>query len=193
MTQLVTGFTIEKLLEHLDNKKIDLNKALSETPCLVFRPLTGGKSPVFSSDNVGQPISSIFKMSETDNLGADEQSSHAYISMRAVVAPLWKSKRNSFKEIISIGRSGDCDIRINSPQVSKTHALFAKDETGIWTITDNCSTNGTRVNNILLRGSESFKLSNNSEICVGDIHALFLTREGLAALCNFANDIQKKS
>ena len=157
---------------------------------MVFYPITGKQSPVYNSANLGKPISGVFKLSETDALtdkAAERQAVYGpYLSKQAVIAPFWKSGRNSFKEMISIGRSNGCDIRISSPQVSKIHALFTQDaETGIWSISDNRSTNGTRVNNLLLKGAESFRLENNAEISFGELHAIFLTREGLVALCSY--------
>jgi len=187
MAQLVTGFTIRKLIEHLKSKEIDLAKALSDTPCLVFRPIAGNQSPIYNSDNLGRPISSVFKLSETDEMSSSESAAQQYLSANAVIAPLWKSGRNSFQGMISVGRSNNCDIRINSPQVSKIHALFTSDKTG-WVITDNCSTNGTRVNNNLLKKEESFRLENNAEISLGELHAIFLTHEGLVALCNHVEE-----
>ena len=194
MTQLVTGFTVSKLIQHLKSKKINLADALDDTPCLVFRPITGNQSPIYNSGNLGQPISNVFKLSETDALTPDKAAAHQYLNKQAVIAPLWKSDRNSFKEVISIGRSNSCDIRISSPQVSKIHALFTQDaETGIWSISDNRSTNSTRVNNIPLEGAESFRLENNAEISFGELHAIFLTREGLVALCSYVEDMQQSA
>lgn len=194
MTQLVTGFTVSGLIQHLESKHINLAEALDDTPCLVFRPVTGNQSPIYNSANLGKPISSVFKLSETDALTQHGSAANQYLNAQAVIAPLWKSDRNSFKGVISIGRSSSCDIRINSPQVSKIHALFTYDpETGIWSIADNRSTNGTRVNNILLDGAESFHLENNIEISLGELHAIFLTREGLVALCSYVKDMQQSS
>lgn len=193
MAQIVTGFTVSKLIQHLKSKKIDLADALNDTPCLVFHPITGKQSPVYNSANLGKPISSVFKLSETDAL-THKSAEHQNLSKQAVIAPLWKSDRNSFKGMISIGRSNSCDIRISSPQVSKIHALFTQDaETGIWSISDNRSTNGTRVNNNLLQGAESFRLENNAEISFGELHAIFLTREGLVALCSYMEDMQRST
>lgn len=184
MTQLVTGFTVSKLIQHLKSKEINLAEALNDTPCLVFHPFTGNQSPLYNSADLGKPISSIFKLSETDAL-TQRKSTSQHLNAQAVIAPLWKSDRNSFKEV-SVGRSSSCDIRISSPQVSKIHALFTKDaETGIWSISDNRSTNGTRVNNNLLQNSETFHLDNNAEISLGELRAIFLTREGLVALCSY--------
>lgn len=194
MTQLVTGFTVDKLIRHLKSKRINLAEALNDTPCLVFRPITGDQSPIYNSANLGKPISGVLKLSETDALTRHKSAANQYLSKQAVIAPLWKTDRNSFQGIISIGRSNNCDIRINAREVSKIHALFTQDaETGIWSISDNRSTNGTRVNNIHLKGAESFRLENNAEISFGELHAIFLTREGLVALCSYVEDMQQSA
>lgn len=194
MAQLVTGFTISKLIEHLKDRNMDLDKALNNTPCLVFRPITGNQSPIYNSDNIGQPISKVFRLSETDSSedALANSPAHSYLSTQAVIAPLWKSDRNSIRGMITVGRSGTCDVRVNSPQVSKIHAIFQEDkEKGIWTITDNNSTNGTRVNNNELSGKDVYRLENNTEISLGDIHTIFLTREGLVALCALVEDMRE--
>ena len=45
-----------------------------------------------------------------------------------------------------IGRSGGCDIRVNSKSVSRNHAVLTRYDDGSWTITDVNSQNGTWVN-----------------------------------------------
>jgi pSer/pThr/pTyr-binding forkhead associated (FHA) protein len=44
-----------------------------------------------------------------------------------------------------LGRSRECDIMVDNPEVSRRHAELAPSENG-WTITDLGSTNGVRVN-----------------------------------------------
>lgn len=45
-----------------------------------------------------------------------------------------------------IGRSGSCDIRVDSNSVSRNHAVLTRYDDGSWTITDVDSQNGTWVN-----------------------------------------------
>ena len=45
-----------------------------------------------------------------------------------------------------IGRSGGCDIRVNSKEVSRNHAVLTRYDDGSWTVTDTGSQNGTFVN-----------------------------------------------
>ena len=64
------------------------------------------------------------------------------------------------KDVITFGRSSQCDIKLENEKVSKTHGCFFK-EGGVWNIQDMNSTNGT-----LLNGSKVMKsrISNNDTI-----------------------------
>jgi serine phosphatase RsbU (regulator of sigma subunit) len=49
-------------------------------------------------------------------------------------------------DVVSIGRSADCDVQLESVRVSRCHAQLTRDSGGAWIIRDLDSRNGTRVN-----------------------------------------------
>ena len=58
------------------------------------------------------------------------------------------------KSVICIGRDKTCDIHIDSPLASRSHAYIRKNDDGTYLLTDNNSTNGTYINGVLLTGSK---------------------------------------
>lgn len=55
-------------------------------------------------------------------------------------------------EEVYLGRSKDCDLIINDPEVSRKHTRFIRRTTGAYTLEDLGSTNGTFVNGLRLSG-----------------------------------------
>ena len=62
------------------------------------------------------------------------------------------------KSLVTIGRSGQCDIVIPSPLVSRLHATLTKQPSG-WIIEDNGSTNGTFINAQRIQGKQQLEAS----------------------------------
>ncbi len=78
----------------------------------------------------------------------------------------------SLREMSVIGRARKCDIHINSPYLSKEHAMIFF-ENGKFYIQDLESTNGTYLNgNKLL--SHPVKLKDNDKISFGEISFIFV-------------------
>jgi pSer/pThr/pTyr-binding forkhead associated (FHA) protein len=83
---------------------------------------------------------------------------------------------------VTVGRDPDCDLVLDSRQVSRLHARIEPGAGGR-TLTDCQSTNGTYLNGVLIE--EQHRLESGDVIAVGDIFLTFLERsEGglLAAL-----------
>lgn len=58
--------------------------------------------------------------------------------------------------LFTIGRDGDCDLALEDPTVSRSHAILQRSiepGDGTWLLTDEDSTNGTRVNGWRVRGT----------------------------------------
>jgi hypothetical protein len=66
-------------------------------------------------------------------------------------------------ESMLIGRSRECDVRVDDPNVSRKHAELRRDE-GEWSVWDLGSTNGIKVNG---RKVESARLAPGDEITLG--------------------------
>jgi hypothetical protein len=70
----------------------------------------------------------------------------------------------------SIGRSEECDIYIPDPSMSGRHCFVRQDEENKYTLVDDNSTNGTRLNGIRI---ESQALTNSDIIQVGGVELLY--------------------
>ena len=77
------------------------------------------------------------------------------------------------KKKITVGRSSDCDVTLDSGFASRTHAIIERQSDGSVYISDNGSTNGTYVNNKLISGRQ--KISENDVIKIGRIEFTLLT------------------
>jgi len=185
--KFATGFTLRTLTQQVRAKTISLSEALQGTPCLVFRPLSEDISPLFHTGDA-LSASGVHVNSQTDSLKFQESRTHGYLDPTAIIAPLWKSERNAFAGMITVGRANACDIRVNSKEVSKTHAILKKDALDNWSLADNHSTNGTYLNSVKLIPGESYRLESNFEIQFSSIFAVFLTDVGLQSLCDLFED-----
>jgi hypothetical protein len=73
------------------------------------------------------------------------------------------------KQVVVIGRSKDCDIRVADPNVSRRHAEVRQEGTAYW-VQDLGSTNGTTVNG---RRQQRAKLEHEDRITVGSTELVF--------------------
>jgi hypothetical protein len=64
---------------------------------------------------------------------------------------------------VTLGRSRQCDITLDDPNVSRTHAEV-RPRGGSWVLTDLGSTNGSRLNGSRLQGSEVLKPGDEFEL-----------------------------
>jgi hypothetical protein len=67
-------------------------------------------------------------------------------------------------ESMLLGRSRECDVRIDDPNVSRKHAELRREGDGAWTVVDLGSTNGIKVNG---RRVGSARLAPGDEITLG--------------------------
>ena len=79
--------------------------------------------------------------------------------------PVWEYSVNT--EVVTIGRATDSDLVINDPLVSRQHAQISR-KGACYQITDFGSTDGTRVNNILLKPNIPHFLANGDTIGIGN-------------------------
>lgn len=95
------------------------------------------------------------------------------------VAYLEKTKDNAFQRRITLGRTGNNDIEIDSPSVSRFHAWFQRDEPSDgWAIVDAGSKNGTHVAGKKLVAKKPAVLPNNTRLKVGHVELTFFTAQG---------------
>jgi Protein of unknown function (DUF3662)/FHA domain len=89
---------------------------------------------------------------------------------RAPAAVLVNGARHELtKQRVVLGRSRDCDIRIDDPNVSRRHAEIRR-ENGAWWICDLGSTNGIEVNG---RRVDRAELAKKNRIVLGKTHLSF--------------------
>jgi hypothetical protein len=97
------------------------------------------------------------------------------------LVPVRKSDRNSFQNMISVGRATNNDIVLDHGSVSKLHAFFRPlpDGTG-FLLTDSGSSNGTTVDGRRVLPNRGVRLeSGQSVVFGGAVKTLFLTPEGI--------------
>lgn len=70
----------------------------------------------------------------------------------------------------TIGRTDKCDICVPDPTVSTMHAKLTRNANGTYTLSDEGSTNGTRVNGTQIKSQE---LGNNDILQIGSAEILF--------------------
>lgn len=84
------------------------------------------------------------------------------------VAPVEKSDRNDFKDVVSLGRDRDNDIVLPNPSVSKYHAVIRRDaESGAISVGDVGSLNGTTIGGHRLGEGDAAPLESGAVIVFG--------------------------
>lgn len=85
-----------------------------------------------------------------------------------LVIALVKGRDQRYPGLITIGRGGECDVVLDSPAVSKLHALVRRDPAaGAYTIVDANSTNGTVLDGSYVGTSEAREMKSGSVIVLG--------------------------
>lgn len=79
-----------------------------------------------------------------------------------------------------LGRSDDCDLPLNDATLSGHHLAFHSSGAS-WSVEDVGSTNGTRVNGVMLAPSARLALSAGAKIEAGQVRLTFVTPEALWA------------
>jgi hypothetical protein len=122
-----------------------------------------GAGPTPARASAGPGETAVYKQSPVPTQAA----SPAALGVDEDVAPAWVAvdgRRHELdKRRMVIGRSKDCDIHIEDPNVSRRHAEIRREGATYWLI-DLGSTNGTDVNG---RRSRRTKLRNGDQILVG--------------------------
>jgi len=90
-----------------------------------------------------------------------------------------KKKGSAVDLMITVGRSGNNDIRILDPLVSKLHAYFQKMDDGSYILCDNLSTNGTTVNGQELPAKEKRPMQDGDRLSFGgEEEFMYYTSQG---------------
>lgn len=85
----------------------------------------------------------------------------------AVAYLQFNNKRIELVAKLTIGRSADCNIVIDNKLASRHHAIIQKIKDAYF-IKDDNSTNGTRINDILIQKDKYVKLHHGDRITIGN-------------------------
>lgn len=98
-----------------------------------------------------------------------------------LVVPLVKSRRNAFRNLVTVGRSVNNDVILAHPAVSKLHAFFRlPQDDEAWTLTDPGSSNGTWLGPMPLERNRPVPLRSGQVIgLAGSLYARFLSPASL--------------
>ncbi|WP_343073570.1 FHA domain-containing protein [Pyxidicoccus fallax] len=76
---------------------------------------------------------------------------------------------------VTVGRSPECDIVLSEPTVSRIHARFRREpHTGMWSVTDLESHNGTFQEGVLIVPGRPAPLFRRASLRLGGVELLFL-------------------
>jgi hypothetical protein len=98
---------------------------------------------------------------------------------RARVYPVRKTSGRPFPERIAIGRAPNCDIVLREPSVSKLHAHFLEVTPISAELTDAKSSNGTRVNGVVLRPGARKLVEVGDKVMFGAVTLEWMDAESL--------------
>ncbi|MCA3011737.1 MAG: FHA domain-containing protein [Myxococcaceae bacterium] len=85
------------------------------------------------------------------------------------------------QERVTVGRAPSADVSINDGTLSGFHLALKRAPDGAWQVEDLGSTNGTLVDDALLRAGLTAALKNGSVLKAGEVVLTFQTAEGLWA------------
>ncbi len=97
--------------------------------------------------------------------------------MAAVVE---KTQENVFKQRITVGRTGNNDLKLDDPSVSRFHAWLEPDAEA-WLLVDAGSRNGTWLAGRRLLARTPVRLANATALRVGAVQLTFFTSDGFLA------------
>ncbi|MBZ4416162.1 FHA domain-containing protein [Myxococcus sp. RHSTA-1-4] len=76
---------------------------------------------------------------------------------------------------VTVGRGPECDIVLAEPTVSRMHARFRQEpHTGVWSVTDLESHNGTYQEGVLIVPGRAAPLFRRASLRLGSVEVLFL-------------------
>jgi FhaA, N-terminal domain/FHA domain len=127
-------------------------------PAAPVAPLTSAATVIYKPDDVPAPI-----QPDVVPLSAEP---------RDVAVLTWRGKRHRVNgDRATLGRSKECDILVDDPNVSRRHAELVREGSSFW-IVDLDSTNGVELNGKRLRRA---KLEEGATFIVGETEIAFST------------------
>ena len=87
------------------------------------------------------------------------------------IVPIRKRAERSFIQHVSVGRARNHDIVLRHRSVSKFHAWFEVDDSGVFYLGDAKSTNATKVNGKIVMGPGLTRVDAGAELLFGSVEA----------------------
>src|SRR5215471_1938092 len=131
------------------------------------------------------PITSVTKQVMVDS------STDVTIDLDGHVIPVVRTASNPFSDKIAIGRTRNCDVRIEHPSISRLHALFLRASDGGWSVVDAGSSNGTRLNGQSVEKGRPQRLSFGDIIAFGSVATQFVSPDTLFAALRNLRPLQR--
>ena len=97
----------------------------------------------------------------------------------ALILPLRKAETNPFPDRISVGRAPNCDVVIRAASVSKLHAHFREVTADSAVLTDAKSSNGTRLDGVVLSPGIAVVVAERSYVSFGRVRLQVLSASAL--------------
>lgn len=86
------------------------------------------------------------------------------------LVPLLRRDKSPFTDRITVGRATNCDVLLILPTVSKLHAQLWLGERGaIAELSDEASSNGTKVNDLPVKAGERVSVAPGDRMCFGKL------------------------
>jgi len=131
-----------------------------------------GEADVALEEDVAQRIGScVVKVGKTVTTPREPIAKPDQHAVKPAAVVLADGSRHSLDgDLVTVGRQASCTIVIADNNISRVHARFRADDDG-WTIEDLGSTNGTKVNGVLI--TEPTLLSHGQLIALGTLQLHF--------------------
>ena len=131
-----------------------------------------GEAEVALEEDVAQRIGScVVKTGKTTSTPREPIAQPHQLDVKPAAVVLADGSRHTLDgDLVTIGRQASCTIVIADNNISRVHARFRASDNG-WTIEDLGSTNGTKVNGVLI--TEPTLLSHGQLIALGSLQLHF--------------------
>jgi hypothetical protein len=136
-----------------------------------------------ASDTGSHALAALLTITRNHLHGVRPPSASIEAFKEAVIIPLVKGDRNAFPEMITVGRTSNNDIVIESTMVSRFLGYFTQTRGGLRFYDSGSATNGTWVQGVRMEPRSWVDLEDGVELNFGaDVKALFLRASGLYAM-----------
>ena len=131
------------------------------------------------------PITSVTKQVMVDSM------TDVTIDLDGHVLPIVRAAGNPFSDKIAIGRTRNCDVRIEHPSISRLHALLQRSSDGGWSLVDAGSSNGTRLNGQPVEKNRPQRIKIGDILAFGSVATQFVSPDTLYSALRNLRPLQR--